>query len=70
MRWEATPKAQLLIADPTAIAEATHDDLIYLLAAIIRGGRFGDGEIAAAYERGTLSAIAERAQVLLGGEPG
>jgi len=70
MRWAGTPEAQRLISDPTAIADAPHDDLIYLLTTIIRGERFSDGEIAGAYERGTLLAIAERAQALLGEEPG
>lgn len=69
MRWAGTPEAQRLISDPSSIAEATHDDLIYVLTTIIRGERFSDGEIAGAYERGTLLAIAERAQALLGGEP-
>jgi hypothetical protein len=70
MAWAATPEAQRLISDPAAIAGASPDDLIYLLTTIIRGERFGDGGIAGAYERGTLLAIAQRARVLLGGEPG
>ena len=70
MAWARTPGAQHLFSDPTAIAHASHDDLVYLLTTIIRGERFSDGEIAGAYERGTLLAIAERAQALLGGEPG
>lgn len=68
-RWAGTPEAEQLIADPTAIAGASHDDLIYLLTTILRGERFSDGEIASAYERGTLLAIAERAHALLDGEP-
>jgi Family of unknown function (DUF6508) len=70
MQWAGTPEAQQLIADPAAIAQASHDDLIYLLTTILRGERFSDGEIAGAYERGTLLAIAQRAQVLLDGQPG
>jgi hypothetical protein len=70
MRWSGTPEAQRLIADPAAIVNASHDDLIYLLTTILRGERFSDGEIAGAYERGTLLAIAQRAQVLLGDERG
>jgi hypothetical protein len=66
MSWAGTPKAQQLISDPARIAEATHDDLIYLVTTILRGERFSDGEIAGAYERGTLVAITQRAQVLLG----
>lgn len=65
MAWAGTPEAQHLISDPTAIADATQDDLIYLLTTILRGERFSDGEIAGAYERGTLLAIAQRAQAML-----
>ena len=65
MRWAGTPEARRLIDDPAAIAEATHDDLIYLLTTIIRGERFSDGNIAGAFRRGTLLAIAERARALL-----
>lgn len=70
MAWAGTPEAQHLIADPAAIAGATQDDLIYLVTTIIRGERFSDGEIAGAYERGTLLAIAQRAQALLDGVDG
>ncbi len=65
MRWAGTPEARDLISDPTTIARASHDDLIYLLTTIIRGERFSDGEIAGAYESGTLLAIAQRAQAFL-----
>lgn len=65
MAWAGTPEAQRLISDPTAIAGATQDDLIYLVTTILRGERFSDGEIAGAYERGTLLAIAQRAQAML-----
>jgi Family of unknown function (DUF6508) len=70
MQWVGTAEAQHLICHPAAIAGASHDDLIYLLTTILRGERFSDGEIAGAYERGTLLAIAQRAQALLNGEPG
>ncbi len=70
MQWAGTPEAQQLISDPAAIAGASHGDLIYLLTTILRGERFSDGEIAGAYERGTLLAIAQRAQALLDGGPG
>lgn len=69
-RWAGTPEAQQLVSDPAAIAAASHDDLINLLTTILRGERFSDGEIAGAYERGTLLAIAQRAQALLNGGPG
>jgi hypothetical protein len=59
-----------LMADAATIASASHDDLIYLVTTILRGERFSDGEITSAYERGTLLAIAQRAQALLDGELG
>jgi hypothetical protein len=65
MDWAQTEEAQRFIRDPGEIAHATRDDLVYLLTAIIRGERFSDGQIAGAYERGTLLALARRAQVLL-----
>ena len=70
MQWAGTAEAQRLIEKPEAIAQASHDDLIYLLTTIFRGERFSDGEIAGAYERGTLLAIAQRAQALLDGGSG
>lgn len=69
MRWAGTPVAQELMTNPATVAAASPDDLIYLLTTIIRGERFNDGEIAGAYERGTLLAIALRAQSLLGAAP-
>jgi hypothetical protein len=66
MAWAATPEAQRFIGDPTAIAEAGPDDIVFLVTTIIRGERFSDGQIAGAYERGTLLALARRARALLG----
>ena len=70
MTWAGTPEAQRLIRDPAEISRATEEDLVYLLTTIIRGERFSDGQIAGAYERGTLLAIAERAGALLDGGSG
>jgi len=65
MAWAATPEARPLIEDPTTIADASAEDLARLLTTIIRGDRFSEGEIAGAFERGTLTAIARRARELL-----
>jgi hypothetical protein len=65
MAWASTPEAQVLIADPRQIAGASAEDLARLLTTVIRGDRFSEGEIAGAYERGTLTAIALRARALL-----
>ncbi len=61
MQWLATPKGQELSRSPSSIAGATADDLARLLTAIIRGERFGDGELEGAFESGILLAIARRA---------
>lgn len=63
--WSATPEARRLIDDPTAIADAPAADLVRLLTTIVRGERFSDGELEAAADRGTLLAIARRAEALL-----
>jgi len=65
MAWAGTPEAQRLIRDPAAIAAAGPEDLVLLLTTIIRGERFSDGQLAGALERGTLLALARRAQALL-----
>lgn len=65
MAWADTSDAQRLITDPEAIADATDEDLVYLLTTIIRGERFADGQIEGALQRGTLRAVAERARSLL-----
>lgn len=69
MAWAGTPEGQRLIGDPAAIAEAGPDELVFLVTTIIRGERFSDGQIAGAYERGTLVALARRAQALLAQQP-
>ena len=65
MAWAGTPEGRRLIGDPAAIAEAGPEDLVWLLTTIVRGERFSDGQVAGAYERGTLLALARRAQALL-----
>jgi hypothetical protein len=70
MAWAGTPEAQRLIGDPEEIAHASPEELVYLLTTIIRGERFSDGQIASAYERGTLLAIARRARALLDAHQG
>jgi len=66
MTWLGTPEAQELSRDPEPIAAANADDLGKLLTAIIRGERFGDGQLEGAFHSGILLAIARRAQELQG----
>lgn len=65
MRWLVSPEGQRLSGDPTAVAAATPDELGYLLTTYVRGERFGDGTLAAAHDRGMLTAIMRRARDLL-----
>jgi hypothetical protein len=65
--WMQTDEAQQLLADHTAIAQATDEQLVRLLTALIRGDRFGEGTtLAGAYESGLLAGIARRARELGG----
>ena len=70
MAWMAAPEARALTADPTRVATVDGEDLRRLLTAIIRGDRFMEGNVAAAFESGMLLAIARRAQALLGQSTG
>jgi hypothetical protein len=62
--WLAGPEGSRYRADPTRIADAPAEDLVRLLTCIVRGDRFTEGELLAAFETGVLAAIARRAQVL------
>lgn len=66
MEWAGTERGHALMEDPAAIASATAIELVYLVTTIIRGERFGDGQIEGAIERGSLLAAAQRAGALLG----
>lgn len=63
--WLSTERGRLLSTDAGAVATATGEELVVLLTAIIRGERFGDGQIEGAFERGLLQAAARRAAALL-----
>jgi hypothetical protein len=62
--WLQTDEAHQLLADHTATAQATDEQLVKLLTALTRGDRFGEGTLANACESGLLAAIARRAKVL------
>jgi hypothetical protein len=65
MTWLGTPEGRRLSSGPEAIETASAEDLGHLITAIIRGERFGDGQIEGAFESGILAAIARRAGELL-----
>lgn len=66
MAWSTTPAARQLLENPSHVRTAEADDLSHLLTTIIRGDRFSEGEVAAAFDSGLLSAIARRARELAG----
>jgi hypothetical protein len=63
--WAATPDAQRLRLDDRALDTATSDDLSKLLTMLVRGDRFGEGTLLAAYDSGLLTRIVRRAARLL-----
>lgn len=67
MKWAASPKGRRLLADVGLVARAPAADLARLLTVFIRGDRFSEGELAAAYESGMLGAIVRRAAELAEG---
>lgn len=62
--WKQTAEAALLL-DPDVIATASCIQLAKLLTTLIRGDRFAEGTLSGAYDRGILTAIVRRAEVLL-----
>jgi len=61
--WKGTAEAASLL-DPDVIASASCDQLAKLLTTLIRGDRFAEGTLSEAYDRGILTAIVRRAEVL------
>jgi hypothetical protein len=62
--WMGTDEARGLREDRGAIATATPEQLGRLATAIVRGDRFTEGNIAATFESGLLTAIVRRAAAL------
>jgi hypothetical protein len=69
--WLQTKAARRLRDDPKMLAQATPEQLAYLLTACIRQDRFVEGALGAAFESGLLTRILERAAAILSdmGEP-
>lgn len=67
MTWIGTEEGSALRAGSDALATATPLQLARLLTALVRGERFGEGTLAAAYERGLLRRIVGRAAALANG---
>ncbi len=70
MAWSANAEGRALLANPEAVAAATPEQIGRHLTTYVRGERFGDGTLAAAFESGTLTAILRRAEILADAAPG
>lgn len=62
--WARTPAGERLLADPSAIAAASIDDLTAIITTCIRRDRFCDGALAGDFEEGRLLAVVRRAAAL------
>ena len=62
--WMETEEARRLRDDPTAIPDATVEQLQKLLTTVIRQDRFVTGALAGAFESGMLTAVVRRAEQL------
>ena len=58
--WKETEEARRLRDDPTAIPEATVEQLQKILTTVIRQDRFVTGALAGAFESGLLTAVLRR----------
>jgi hypothetical protein len=67
--WLEGDAGRALRDDPSAVANATADELARLLTAIVRSDRFTEGSIAGAFESGLLARISRRASVLMAPAP-
>jgi hypothetical protein len=66
--WLTTPEGESLRDRPDAVADASIDQLAWLLTAIVRSDRFVEGSIEGAFESGLLGWVAQRAAALLAAE--
>ena len=62
--WADGAAGEALLGHPDEVASASAEDLRSLLTTYIRGERFGDGTLEAAFRSGMLTAIIRRAGVL------
>ena len=63
--WAQTAEGQDLLGDPCNIASASPDQIAKVLTVVIRGERFSEGTLSAAFESGLLLAVIRRAETLL-----
>ena len=59
--WASSAEAQRLRDEPGALAAAAPGDLARLLTSVVRGDRFNEGDLLAAWESGLLRGVVDRA---------
>jgi hypothetical protein len=64
VEWMGSAEGKTFTRDPTAIADATPEQLARVLTALVRQERFSEGTLSAALDSGILVAIVSRAQTL------
>ena len=69
VEWKATPQAQRLMDDHSAVAVAGPLDLSRLITVLVRQDRLDEGYLGAAYDTGLVTAIVRRASALLADLP-
>lgn len=62
--WALGPRAQMLLNDPDALADASPEELAKLLTVVVRQDRFIEGGADGQFKKGLLLRIAERAEAL------
>ncbi|WP_182086454.1 DUF6508 domain-containing protein [Aureimonas sp. ME7] len=62
--WGRGPECARLRSDPAALASASASELAHLLTLLVRGDRFNEGFLNAAFEEGLLHRILARVEAL------
>lgn len=65
MAWAQTDEGRALLDGGDALVDAAPDELVRVLTTVIRSERFGEGELAAAFESGLLIAVLRRVVALI-----
>ena len=63
--WRNTPVGQRLMNDPTALDDASAEDLVQVLTTCVRADRFCDGYLAEVFKAGLITRVVVRAYQLL-----
>ena len=65
MAWAQSDEGRALLAGGDALVAATPDELVRVLTTVIRSERFGEGQLATAFESGLLTAVLRRVVALI-----